>query len=48
MQEYIIILSVIAKNEEDAKRIVISNPQKYLNKSDVYTIDEYNDTLSDD
>lgn len=45
MKQYIIIMSVIAKNEEEAKNIINNNPQKYLNKSEVYTIEEYNETF---
>lgn len=48
MKQYVVVISVIAKNEEDAKRIINSNIQKYLNKSEIYTLEEYNEFLTDD
>ena len=48
MKQYIIILSVVAKDEEDAKRIIQNNPLKYLNKGEIFTNEEYEELLKED
>jgi len=48
MKQYIIILSVVAKDEEDAKRIIQNNTSKYLNKGEIFTSEEYEELLEED